>query len=187
MPSNRAATQEEQIFQLLELGVQYSTSCGSIQYRNAEALDAQSKIAYSESLPLPRLQWPVEGEKTFATSLARFQINIYNVIRGTASKLQHYENKMRPNYQGMCKMVKIPVVGWANINFLGLMGTIITSLIILILSQKRAVGVNGEKRLVALLIWDGLTWSGAAFWQWSEPFRKIPDWVKLVLGLLGIR
>jgi hypothetical protein len=120
---NRTATEEENVATLLILALDYSTSCGSVQFRQAEALDAQLKIAHIQSLPLAERQWEVEAEKMFQTSLARMQSNIYDIARGTASNFEGYQNILDPNYRGICELVQIPTPGHTNINFWGLIGT----------------------------------------------------------------
>jgi hypothetical protein len=124
-PLNHSATEDENVAALLKLSLDYSTSCGSVQFRQAQALDAQSKITHIQSLPLPTSQWEVETEKMFRTSLARMQANVYDVVRGTASSYEGYRDILDPKYRGLCGLLRIPTTGYTNINFLGLLGIVL--------------------------------------------------------------
>lgn len=176
-------TEEQNVIQLLLLALDLSTACGSIQFRGAEALVAQDKIAHVQSLPLADKQWQVEAEKLFQTSLARIQQNVYDFARGTASSFDGYHNIMPNKYRGMCELVEIPTIGWRNINFLGLLGTIIAAALMWLISRtiptngwsnigflgllgiilapdfvkkktpKRKRRRLGQRRLVAVLVW----------------------------------
>jgi hypothetical protein len=195
------ATEEQNVALLLLLALDYSTACGSTQFRGAEALDAQSKIAHMRSLPLAEKQWQVEAEKMFQTSLARMQLNVFNVARGTASSFDGYENILPEKYRGICKLVKIPTIGWRNINFVGVIGVIIAVGFMWIISRKKEDRA-GHERLIAVLIWESflrdmclrigkvlgtiLGWvaSGLAFgWQFLECVFFKPAWNVLMLCL----
>ncbi|KAE9367943.1 hypothetical protein N431DRAFT_445015 [Stipitochalara longipes BDJ] len=147
------ATEEENIALLLLLALDYSTACGSTQFRGAEALDAQAKIAHMRSLPLAEKQWEVETEKMFQTSLARMQLNVFNVVRGTASNFDGYTDILPEKYRGICKLVKIPTIGWRNINFAGIVGVLFAVLSLWIVSRKVKDGA-GNKRLIIVLFWE---------------------------------
>ncbi|KAH8745060.1 hypothetical protein BGZ57DRAFT_960450 [Hyaloscypha finlandica] len=151
--SGESATVEQNIALLLLLALDYSTACGSIQFRGAEALDAQAKIAHMRSLPLPENQWQVEAEKMFQTSLARMQLNVFNLVRGTASGFDGYEDILPEKYRGVCKLVKIPTVGWRNINFVGVIGIVLVVLFMWIISRKTEDGA-GEAHMIIVLLWD---------------------------------
>ena len=156
-PKNRNPTEEENVATLLNLALDFSTSCGSVQYRQAEALDAQSKIAHIQSLPLADRQWEVEAEKMFQTSLARMQSNIYDIARGTAKKYEGYENVLDPKYRGICGLVQILTPGHTNVNLWGLLGT---SLAVLLLWMYHLRG----------FIWKKILIPGGA-WAWRQMGR----------------
>jgi hypothetical protein len=144
----------------LSRALAFSTACGSIQYTGAEALDAQSKLSHMQSLPLAKRQWVVESEKLFKTSLARIQLNVFNLVHGTASKYDGYHNMIPSNYKGMCRLVETPVHNLVNINFLGLLGTISAVIVFWVISRRRKVS-DSEETLVIVIIW-----------RWMEPFRN---------------
>jgi len=148
-------TEEQNVGILLLLSLDYSTSCGSIQFRGAEALDAQSKVAHMQSLPLAEKQWQVEAEKMFQTTLARIQLNVFNVVRGIASSFDGYEDTLPAEYRRICDLAKIPTVGWRNINFVGVIGVVIIVLCFWGLSWKLKTG-SGGKTLVAVLLWENV-------------------------------
>ena len=179
-PSDRSATEEESLVYLLKRALDFSTSCGSVQFRQAEALDAQSKIAHSQSLPLLLEQWKVEAEKMFKTSLARIQLNVYDIVRGTPASYGGYHDVMPTNYREICKMVKIPVLGRTNINFWGLLGTVLAVALVWALSM-RWKSASGEKMLMAVLLWRNalapvirlIGDAGEGIWTELEPLREI--------------
>jgi hypothetical protein len=187
-PQNRDATEEENVATLLKLALDFSTSCGSVQYRQAEALDAQAKIADTQSLPLAPKQWQVEAEKIFQTSLARMQSNIYNIVRGTSANHDGYHDILDPNFRGICELVKIPTPGQTNINFWGAIGTVAAVVFVWVMPVRRKVSSGDEvmKVMVAVLLWDRVLlpilqgMATAAVWSWehSKPLRDgIEDYI----------
>ena len=144
------ATEEQNAALLLLLSLDFSTACGSTQFRGAEALDAQSKIAHMRSLPLAEKQWQAEAEKMFQTSLARMQLNVFNVVRGTASTFDGYENILEEKYRGICNLVKIPTIGWRNINFVGVIGVIVTVILTWVIIRKLEDGAGRQHLLIVL-------------------------------------
>ena len=170
--SDRDSTEEESVSYLLKMALDFSTSCGSIQFRQAEALDAQSKIAHSQSLPLASRQWEVEAERMFQTSLARLQSNVYDIVRGTAANYGGYHDIMAPNYRGICGLVEIPTLGWTNINFWGLIGTLSAVVLVWIMSIRWKTAA-GETAMVAVLLWShGLVPVTKCAWLELEPLQE---------------
>jgi hypothetical protein len=176
-PGDRNATEEENVAKLLTLALDFSTSCGSVQYRQAEALDAQMKIADTQSLPLAPKQWQVEAEKIFQTSLARMQSNVYDIVRGTAASFEGYQNVMDPKYAGICGLVKIPTIGWTDINFWGLIGTSFGVVFFWVMSIRVR---NAAHDMVAVFLWKkvlvpvmwGLFVVVTLVWEHSKPLRE---------------
>lgn len=151
-PKKRTATEEENVIKLLLLALDFSTACGSTRFRGVEALDAQSKIAHMQSQELNSEQWKVEVEKFFQASLARIQLNAYDIVRGTAVAFDDYHDTLPVRYRGICNLVAIPTVGWKNINVVGLTATIFGVALLWIISRK----VKDQKRvdtLIVVLLW----------------------------------
>jgi hypothetical protein len=140
---------------LVLLALDYSSTCGSVQFRGAEALDAQSKVAHMQSLPLATEQWRVEAEKWFQTSLARMQLNVFDIARGTAASFDGYEDTLFEQYRGICDMVKIPTVGWTNVNFFVSIGTIFAVGILWFIGWKWE-NEHKQKVLMAAKIWEAM-------------------------------
>jgi hypothetical protein len=151
-PKNRTSTVEENVIKLLLLALDFSTACGSIQFRGVEALDAQSKISHMESQELAPEQWKIEVEKFFQVSLARIQVNAYDIVRGTAAAFDDYHDVLPTRYRGICNLVAIPTVGWKNLNVAGLVGAILGIALLWVISIK----AKDEKRVdafIVILLW----------------------------------
>jgi hypothetical protein len=151
-PKNQSSTVEENVIKLLLLALDFSSACGSTQFRGVEALDAQSKIAHMQSQELDTNQWQIEIEKFFQVSLARIQLNAYDIVRGTAAAFNDYHDILPARYRGICNLVAIQTVGWKNLNVMGLVGTIFGVGLLWIISRK----VKDKKRvdtLVVTLLW----------------------------------
>ncbi|KAH8648219.1 hypothetical protein BGZ60DRAFT_553057 [Tricladium varicosporioides] len=106
-PQDRTATEEENVVKLLLLALEFSSACGSTQFRGVEALDAQSRLAHMQSQNLNSNQWHVEVEKFFQSSLARIQLNAYDIVRGTAAAFDDYHDILPARYRGICSLVAI--------------------------------------------------------------------------------
>ncbi|KAH9208590.1 hypothetical protein DL95DRAFT_467570 [Leptodontidium sp. 2 PMI_412] len=161
------SAESQNVTRLLLLALKYSSTCGSVQFRSAEALDAQKKIAHMQSLPLANQQWKVEAQSSFRTSLARMQLNVFDVVRGSASNFRGYRDKLPPKHRGLCQMVKIKGSGVKNISFSGLLGTVFAVGIVWTISRKIQTGSH-KGRPVAVLIWErcwrpGCGWICALF------------------------
>jgi hypothetical protein len=150
--ANASMTEEELVIDLLLLALDLSSACGSIEFRGAEALDAQGKIAHMQSFQLAEKQWQVEAEKLFHTSLARMQLNLYDVVREIAANFDEYHNILPEKFRGLCQLVEIQTIGWRNINFLGFMGTVLAAVLFWGISRKMKTS-SGEKRLFIVLMW----------------------------------
>lgn len=168
-PGRHKLTTNENVAALLLLSLDLSTACGSIQFRGAEALDAQSKVADMHSLMLSHHQWEVEAEKMFQTSLARMQLNTYDIVRGTASDLTAYHNILPSRYYGIRDMVLIRTVGFKNINFLGLVGILVTVMLLWIVGSK-TTDENDEDILVGGKLWENVLKKGSV-WGWQRVLR----------------
>jgi hypothetical protein len=153
-PESQPATEEENVIKLLQLALHYSSACGSTQFRGAEALDAQTKIAHMQSQNLVSEQWKVEVEKFFQTSLARIQLNTYGIARGTAAAYDGYRDVLPARHRGICDLVAIPTVGWKNLNVVGLVGTVFGVAVLWVISRKMRDQKGGEI-LVAVVLWRG--------------------------------
>lgn len=151
-PKNRISTEEENVIKLLLLALDFSSACGSTQFRGVEALNAQSKISHMQSQDLAPEQWKVEVEKFFQVSLARIQLNAYDIVRGTAAAFNDYHNILPARYRGICNLVAIRTVGWKNLNVMGLVGAIFCITLLWIISWK----AKDEKRVdtfIVTLLW----------------------------------
>jgi hypothetical protein len=153
-PESRLATEEENVIKLLQQALDYSSACGSTQFRGADALDAQTKIAHMQSQTLAPEQWKVEVEKFFQTSLARIQLNTYDIARGTAAAYDDYRDVLPVGHRGICDLVAIPTVGWKNVNVVGLVGTVFCVAVLWVVSRRMRDQKGGEC-LIAVLLWRG--------------------------------
>lgn len=149
--NGQAATVEENVIQLLLLAMDLSSTCGSVQYRGAEALDTQSKILDTQSLFHAKMQWVVKVEKLFRTSMARMQLTFFNVAPGTAAESDGYHGIMPDIYSAICDMIKIPVVGWTNFTLAGILGTCLAVVLVWVFSRK--LTVSDRRILVVMLMW----------------------------------
>lgn len=161
-PANRNATEEENVIMLLLLALDLSTACGSTQFRGAEALNAQSKIAHMQSLELAEEQWKIEAEQMMQTSLPRMQVNAYDIVRGSAASFDGYQNTLPVRYRGVCKLLKIQATGWTNINTVGYFGTCAAVGLLWVIGGKKRDS-RGVKTLIIELVWryylrDLLSW-----------------------------
>jgi len=150
-PQNQMPTEEENVVKLLVLALEFSSACGSTQFRGVEALDAQSRIVHMESQNLASKQWQVEVDKFFQTSLARIQLNAYDIVRGTAATFDDYHDILPAKYRGICSLVAIRTVGWTNLNVVGLVGTIFGVTLLWIISRKAKDQKRVETFVVTLL------------------------------------
>lgn len=105
---------------LLSLGLVDAGIASSLKNRRGIGLDAQSKIIGFTSLPLGRDQWKVEVRKMFQTSLARLQGEIMDIARGSGANVPGYMNLLKSKDVRICRIVKIPTVGWKNISLVWL-------------------------------------------------------------------
>lgn len=151
--SIKKSTESQNVARLLLLALEYSSTCGAMQFRGAEALDAQKKLAHMQSLPLADQQWEVEAESLFRTSLARMQLNVFDVVRGSASNFQGYRNTLSAKDSGLCSMVKTKGSGVKNINVCGLLAIIFAVAFVWTISRRADSGAM-RNELVAVLIWN---------------------------------
>jgi hypothetical protein len=94
-------------------GSNIQTSIGLSYYR----FDAQKKLYRGLSLPLEREQWKVEARQIFETSLARMQINVYDMARGIGGDELGAEREFYwDQYKDLCSMIKIQTRGLNNIS-----------------------------------------------------------------------
>jgi hypothetical protein len=106
-----------------------------LAYLGTQALDAQSKLVGTSSLPLADEQWKVEIQKLFETSLARTQITARNLARGNPEgSFPGQKDLMDPRWKGMCSRYKFRSVGYKNISVSRFFGFFFVGLIFLVLS-----------------------------------------------------
>ena len=104
------------LFLLLGLALDVSNTWNAVNY--GVSLDAALKIITPSgvSLPLAPEQWKVESRRIFDISLALLQGRIYDVARGSFADVTGVQNTFKDENQPICRMVKIPTVGWTNIS-----------------------------------------------------------------------
>lgn len=163
-PSLQSDSEERYAKRLMLIALEYSSAVGSIQFTGSEALDAQAKIAHMLSLPLAEQQWQVEAERMFRTSLARMQLNIFDFARGTASKYEGYIDTLAVEDRRMCQMVKVPTVGWRNLNLVGILGTSFGVGFVWVISLKREDD-SKKKILVIVIIYRFMAKSAVCIWR----------------------
>jgi hypothetical protein len=109
----------------------------SLGYLGAQALDAQSKLAGDNSLPLAAEQWKAETQKFFETSLARIQITARNLARGNPEgNLAGQKDLMHPKWKGMCSRYKFRSVGYKNISVSRFLGEFLAGMLLIVLSRS---------------------------------------------------
>ena len=84
------------------------------------ALEAASHCNFYDCTDLPDDQWILEVRRWFEASLAKIQLNVLDIARGTGNQGDDYQD-MDPMYRGICGMVKFKSNGWRNVNFWGLL------------------------------------------------------------------
>jgi hypothetical protein len=61
-------------------------------------------------------QWEATARRLFETSLARAQVEIWDIARGTLAHTEGLVDQLPPAYRGICNMIKFKTVGWKNVN-----------------------------------------------------------------------
>ncbi|KAL8823585.1 MAG: hypothetical protein Q9191_005724, partial [Dirinaria sp. TL-2023a] len=177
-PSQPPASDEEEAYALLYHAGLHSNTYHAIRSRLAYGLDAQRHVNQHLSTGLAPEQWKSEARLLFQTSLARMQQDVYDIVRGTASHTEGFENSMPPRYRGMCKRVKFQSVGWSNLSLFWLL-ILPSGAVLLAGSSRRWKGelvayVVGRKifakpaKRLAVMIgngWTGLRRKCRAFWS----------------------
>ena len=120
-PRKPPASDEEQAYALLYHAGLHSNTYHAIRSRLAYGLDAQRHVNQHLSTGLAPEQWKSEARLLFQTSLARMQQDVYDIVRGTASHTEGFENSMPQRYRGMCERVKFQSMGWANLSLFWLL------------------------------------------------------------------
>lgn len=139
-------------------------------------MNAQTKVAHMKSLPLATEQWKVEGEKMFQASLARIQLNVFDIVRGTASNFHGYMDIMPAEYRNICNMVKIPTSGWKNVNSIGFFGTMLAAGFVWIIGWKQQTGPGqDDKTLNLILIWRNWL-RKPTIWLWNNYLKNFLWW-----------
>ena len=154
LESNRTTLDEWAVRYMLTLGLVYSNIGDSVHYRKAEALDAQAKVSSPNSIELAREQWKVEAKQLFETSLARIQLTLRNMARGSDNSLIPDAYDALPQYmRRVCTMFKFRSVGWRNVSVGHLLGIIFGGVIVLV------AGINTS---------DDQLWSEKEFKQFAQ-------------------
>lgn len=96
----------------------WSNIYDTINYRLGGGLAAQKLVHGWESLPLAKEQWKVEAKQLFETSLARIQIDAWNIAQGTAAS---YPGLQRLEVESaVCDGTFLFMSqGWQNVNVTG--------------------------------------------------------------------
>ena len=109
----------------------------SIRGLGADALNAQSVVHQTTNISpkLPDNQWKIEASTWFATALARIQQDSVRYASKDRQSLLALEDVDQPEDDSMCKsqMIKLPA-GYQNFSFLGIMLTVLISVLIILLS-----------------------------------------------------
>ena len=115
-------TRQEQLSGILLLAALQEASVHSaMAYR--EEPEAGSHCFYFECENFPMDQWKAEARRLFERSLARLQINLLNIVRGTPTYHKKFgERAELADYSDICAMGKFKSVGWRNVSVIGLFG-----------------------------------------------------------------
>ncbi|MCJ1228968.1 hypothetical protein MMC12_005632 [Toensbergia leucococca] len=96
-------------------GVCSALSGGSLETSiNTYDFETASRCHFQSCSTLPVDQWKTEARRWFEASLARIQINVLDITRGT-SNLGHADHDgIPPSLRGICQMGKFKSVAWRN-------------------------------------------------------------------------
>ncbi len=125
--------------------------------RGGSALDANSKVPFSLSLPvsipLASDQWKVEARSLFKTSLARIQIDLKDHMRGAAANQYGFANHIDSAFTDMCASYKFRAVGWRNVNAWAFRLLLLLVVCVYFLSFE-TTWWSEEPELIAESLWD---------------------------------
>jgi len=152
-----------------------SHTFGAFSNLLASALNAQSRVAGFESLPLAREQWKVEAEQLFAISLARIQVNARNIARGVAKAYPGYQKQVRENE--FCNQTYMfNSEGWTNVNWAGWVGISVVCCVVIVV----AIPAGDDEKLfwevlydLAIKLWHVCT---PIFWAAIRTVRRWSIW-----------
>ena len=91
-------------------------------------------------------QWKVEAEVLFQTSLARMQVDIFDLARGTyrsAGLSSPAVDKLPEKFRGACKMVAFHSEGYKNVSAIGFWGINLLCVLAFLGSRRYS---NAERR-----------------------------------------
>jgi len=101
---------------LMKLALENSGMYESIVYRLGNALKAQERVSQFNSIPLKYNHWMEEAERMFATSLARAQIDAWNIASGEDADKKHYEDWTPSEAGDLCGLFKFHTSNYTNLS-----------------------------------------------------------------------
>ena len=132
---------------LMNAALQDSSMALSIQRRGGLGLNASYLLENSFSLPLAKDQWKIEVRTLFDTSLARIQINLRNLARGTAAKYGARKIETRNAAEDCQGKFIFLSQGWQNVQVAGSVAIVAVSAVVLLL----AIPLDDERLLAELV------------------------------------
>ena len=183
-PYESKADKDDKVHAFMRFALQKSTIYHAVEYRGANALDAQTKIEDYMSLPLSKkpAQWIVESYNLFQTSLARIQYDALDIATGAGSELPFYELKST-EFPGedFCHMLMVQTPkGFNTIRVAPQVWVILTPVILPLLAIETNVPFPENWRqfrpfrnlnliLIELSLW--CFWD-AVVWLWRKVFKS---------------
>ena len=118
-------------------GVCSALSGGSLETSiNTYDFETASRCHFQSCSTLPVDQWKTEARRWFEASLARIQINVLDITRGT-SNLGHADHDgIPPSLRGICQMGKFKSVAWRNVSVWGFLGLLFLAAAVTLASCK---------------------------------------------------
>lgn len=162
--SSDEISEKELLAYFLRNSLSSSTAYDAIKFRKSQSLTAQAKLANGQSLMLPERQWHVEVEKIFQASLARIQLDAFDISRGTARAFSDYHDMLPAEYRGICRLMSIQSQGYRNTNTMGLFGTLIGIVFIWSLGWRK--------------LQKNYTHELNAYRSWNKVLRRPCVWIK---------
>jgi hypothetical protein len=137
-PLHESHSADSKHYNLTRATLRHSNIYNAIQYRGANALDAQAKISDDTSLDLRKNQWAYESSLLFDASLARIQYDALDIANGTGRELPRLEQKLldwKPrNYCGIM-MVQLPPE-YANVRVWPTLGVVMLPLFVWVMGRR---------------------------------------------------
>ena len=133
-----------------------------LMFMERTVLDIGLSCSNSKVFQVPLDQWKDEARIWYETSLARIQVNVLGIVRGSSEVNVDIPQRLR----GLCRMGKFRSVGWRNVSVWGLLG---------LLSFAAAVSIASVKtEAEELWLVVGIRFFQRMVWWIIRKVRKLP-------------